>query len=173
VATCPPSTEDQLIDLLTTELQLPPAVYKIRQLIYTTNKGPVLTQAIFPDSYTADQIEQEYNTFISTRLIQAVKETEFVTLYAMVTGDQLKFDINMYDYFYKKLTFDVIAVYDALIKYHSKDLRTMVAEINRYTDPIHTKVLLENVFNPVSKIWGFSAIATLYCMYIRLVEGVK
>lgn len=168
---CPPSTENQLIDLLNADHSLPPSIYKIRQVLYTTNKGPVLRNAVFPTSYTTDQIDAEYVNFVSTRLIQAVKETEFMALYSLITNDQLKFNINVFNYFYKKLTYDIVGVYDLLIKFHSSDLRKMVDELNRYIDPIHTKVLTENVFNPVNKIWGFSAIATVYCAYIRLVEG--
>jgi hypothetical protein len=166
VATCPPSTENQLIDLLNADHSLPASVYKIRQVLYTANKGPVLEQAVFPTSYTPEQIDTEYTNFVSTRLIQAVKETEFVALYRYVTGDQLKFN-----YFYKKLTYDIVAMYDLLLKFHAADLRKMIDSLNSYVDPINTQVLVENVFNPVNKIWGFSAIATLYCMYIRVTEG--
>jgi len=173
MSTCPVITSIQLLDMLNTANQLPAAVSKIQQVLYTTNKGPVLAQAVFPSSYTPAQIDAEYVNFVSTRLIQAMKETEFWALYALVTQDQIKFDINTYNYFYKKLTYDIIAIYDSLVKYHANDLRTLVLELNKYTDPIHTKVLLENVFNPVNKVWGFSAIATLYCMYVRTLEGTR
>jgi hypothetical protein len=65
----------------------------------------------------------------------------------------------------------MVAVYDNLVRYHADDLRQMVAMLTSYISAMHVKVLLENVFNPVNKIWGFSAIATLYSMYIYMTEG--
>ena len=172
MATCPPLTNKQLIDMLNENRSLPAPIYKVQQVIYTLNKGVTLKNAVFPSSYTTNQIEDEYKNFVSTRLIQAMKETEFWAIYALVTQDQCMFDVNVFNYFYKKLTYDVIGVYDTLIAYHAADLHKMIDELNRYVNPIHTKVLAENMFSPVNKVWGFSAVATVYCMYIRVTENL-
>ena len=171
MATCPVITSIQLIDLLNDDFPLPVSIAKIKQVLYDLNKGPALERALFPETYTAEQIETEYTNFVSTRLIQAMKETEFWSIYALTTQDQIKFDINSFNYFYKRLTYNVISVYDSLVLYHADDLRELVRELERRVKSIHLKVLLENAFNPVNKVWGFSAIATLYCMYIRIVGG--
>jgi hypothetical protein len=92
-------------------------------------------------------------------------------MYTLVTKDNLQFNANIFNYFFKKFTYNLVGTYDTLIKFQKEDIVFLVKELLKKTHPSHLIVLRENVFNPVNSVWGFSALCALYGMYVKLNEG--